>query len=65
MASTSISEGLTDQLSALQKEQEYASRVASEADGARKVWAEAKIKRIKEQIAELEARRVDELGGQR
>jgi len=64
MASRSEREGLTDQLSSLQAEAAYCSKVASSAKGARLFWAQSRKTRIQRQIEQLEARRLEMVDSQ-
>ena len=63
MASSSLSEGLKDQLFALKAELERCCAVASRTDNARQIYYQSRGLRIQKQIEELEARRLDELRG--
>ena len=64
MASVSIAEGLKDQLSALRDSlTKWLSVADSEGDSSRGIYAAGHAKSVQAQIDELEARRLDELGG--
>ena len=63
MASSSLAEGLMDQLLWLKAELERCCAVASRTDNARQIYYQARGLRIQKQIDELEARRKDELIG--
>ena len=64
MASRSLAEGIADQLSALRAELVRCCRLASKAQSGREIYHRSRQKRrIEAQIDELEARRLDELGG--